>query len=131
MKKILIVLAAVAFMSCTNNDDTDNETPNSMLVGSWTLTRVSCFCIFPDPPNFNLTTVTFSDSANEMTVLNSGEEVYFRENGTYTYSGNDTRITFENGQAFDIEIREERLSLGFVDSPELADDEINYSFVRN
>jgi hypothetical protein len=57
--------------------------------------------------------------------------VYFRENCTYTYSGNDTRITFEDGQAFDIELDEEKLLLIFVDSPEIADDEVNYSFVKN
>ena len=129
MKKILIVLLTVAFVSCTSNDD--SEPPNSALVGEWTLANVSCFCAFPDPPNFNLTTVTFSSTINELTVLNNGNQVYFRENGTYTYSGNDTRITFEDGQAFDIELDEEKLLLIFVDSPEIADDEVNYSFVKN
>ncbi|MFD2586469.1 lipocalin family protein [Croceitalea marina] len=130
MKKILIVLLTIAFMSCTSNDD-DSELLNSALVGEWTLASVSCFCAFPDPPNFNLTTVTFSSTTNEMSVLNSGNEVYFREDGTYTFSGDDTRITFQNGQSFDIEIREDRLLLVFVDSPEIADDEVSYSFVRN
>ncbi len=130
MKKTLIVLLTIAFMSCTSNDD-DSELLNSALVGEWTLASVSCFCAFPDPPNFNLTTVTFSSTTNEMSVLNSGNEVYFREDGTYTFSGDDTRITFQNGQSFDIEIREDRLLLVFVDSPEIADDEVSYSFVRN
>jgi hypothetical protein len=129
MKKALIILLIVAFVSCTSNDD--SEPPNSTLVGEWTLANVSCFCAFPDPPNFNLTTVTFSSTINELTVLNNGNQVYFRENGTYTYSGNDTRITFEDGQAFDIELDEEKLLLIFVDSPEIADDEVNYSFVKN
>jgi hypothetical protein len=62
MKKILIVLLTVAFVSCTSNDD--SEPPNSALVGEWTLANVSCFCAFPDPPNFNLTTVTFSNTTN-------------------------------------------------------------------
>ena len=129
MKKTLIVLLLVAFVSCTSNDD--STPPVSALVGEWTLANVSCFCAFPDPPNFNLTTVTFSNTTNEMTVLNRGNQVYFRENGTYTYSGNDTRITFEDGQAFDIELNGEKLLLIFVDSPEIADDEVNYSFVKN
>lgn len=129
MKKILILLLIVGLVSCENDDA--NGLPINSLVGTWTLANVSCFCAFPDPPNFNMTTLTFSDRINEMTVLNSGNAVYFRENGTYSYSGDDERITFENGQAFDIEINGEKLALIFIDSPEIADDEVTYSFVKN
>jgi len=129
MKKTFAVLLIVTFVSCTSNDD--SEPSNSALVGEWTLANVSCFCAFPDPPNFNLTTVTFSSTSNEMTVLNRGNQVYFRENGTYTYSGNESRITFENGQSFDVEINGEKLLLVFVDAPEIADDEVSYSFVKD
>ena len=128
MKKILVLLVALCFASCSNDD---NEVEDDLLNGEWTLTNVSCFCGFPDPPEFNLTQITFDAANNEIVVLNSGSQVYFRENGTYSYSGNNTRITFENGQSFDFEVSGNTMQLLFIDEPDIADDEVNYTFERN
>ena len=128
MKKALILFLIIGFASCSNNND---EVEADSLNGKWTLTKVSCFCGFPNPPEFNLTQVTFVIVNNEIIVSNTGSQVYFRESGTYTYSQNDNRITFNNGEDFDIDIKGDTLQLVFVDRPEIADDEVTYSFVRN
>lgn len=127
MKKVLILFFIIGFASCFNNND---EVEGDSLNGQWTLTNVSCFCDFPDPPEFNLTQVTFVSVDNEVIVSNTGSQIYFRENGTYTYSQNNNRITFNNGDSYDFEITGNTMQLVFVDRPEIADDEVTYSFVR-
>ncbi|WP_350293108.1 lipocalin family protein [uncultured Croceitalea sp.] len=127
MKKVLIVFFLIGFVSCSD----DNEVEDDSLNGLWTLTNVSCFCGFPDPPEFNLTQVTFVASNNEVIVLNTGSHVYFREDGTYSYSGNGNRITLENENSYDFEITGNTMQLIFVDQPGIADDEVTYSFIRN
>ncbi|WP_350289891.1 lipocalin family protein [uncultured Croceitalea sp.] len=127
MKKVLIVFFLIGFVSCSD----DNEVEDDSLNGFWTLTNVSCFCGFPDPPEFNLTQVNFVATNNEVIVLNTGSHVYFREDGTYSYSGNGNRITLENENSYDFEITGNTMQLIFVDQPGIADDEVTYSFIRN
>jgi len=103
---------------------------DEVLNGEWTLTNISCFCGFPDPPDFNMTQIQFLSSQNEVIVINNGESTYFREEGTYSYTGRGNRITFEDGQSFDFEISGSSLQLIFVDEPNIADDEVTYSFER-
>ncbi|GMN09850.1 hypothetical protein MTsPCn9_18930 [Croceitalea sp. MTPC9] len=128
MKKVLILFLLIGFASCSNNDD---EVEDGSLNGQWTLTNVICFCGFPDPPEFNLTQLTFVSTSNEVIVSNNGSYTYFREDGTYSYSGNDNQIIFENDQSFIFEINDNTLQLIFVDEPGIADDEVTYSFVRS
>ncbi len=128
MKKVLVSLFVVFLVSCSNDGD---RLEDSVLNGQWTLTNVSCFCGFPDPPEFNLTQVTFVAASNQIIVSNNGSQVYFREDGTYPYTGTDNQITFENNRTFTFDINGDRLDLVFVDNPQIADDEVTYSFVRN
>ncbi|GEM_PF-1775439 len=127
MKRILISCLLCCFLSCSEDKkDFDVE-----LNGSWTLTNVSCFCGFPDPPEFNLTEITFDETVNEIIVVNEGSQVYFRENGVYSYADSVDRITLEDGRAYFFEINEDILRLVFIDEPNIADDEISYSFIRS
>jgi hypothetical protein len=125
MKKLLSLALLISIVSCSKN-----EIDDTALNGAWTLVNVSCFCFFPDPPDFNMTQVEFSSSQNEVIITNSGESTYLMENGTYTYTGNGNRITFENGRSFNFEVEESNLQLIFIDQPNIADDEITYSFER-
>ena len=131
MRKVLILLVSMWLVSCSNSDDDTAQLEDGELNGAWTLTDVSCFCGFPDPPEFELTTLTFNIESNEIEVLNEGGFMYFRENGTYSYISEGNRITVEDGRSYDFEVTGNTLSLQFVDEPFLADDEILYSLVRN
>jgi len=126
MKKSLLVIGLMVLFSCSDdNDIADNE-----LNGEWALTNVSCFCFFPDPTDFHLTSLNFNTSQNQVEVFNSGESFYFKENGTYSYSGSGNLIRFEDGRSYIFEITSDTLRLGFVDEPNIADDEVTYTFTR-
>ncbi len=128
MKKVLILFLILSVFSCSNNDD---EVEDSSLNGQWILTNISCFCGFPEEPNFEATLITFISSENNIVVENTGDFEWFRANGTYNYSGDGNQITLEDGRSYDFEISGNTLELIFVDEPNIADDEVNYSFVRN
>jgi hypothetical protein len=129
MKKVVIMFLMLGLVSCSNNDD--GEAEDSLLNGQWTLTNISCFCGFPEEPNFEATQITFVSSENNIIVENSGEFEWFRTDGTYNYLGNGSRITLEDGRSYDFEISGNTLQLIFVDEPSIADDEVNFSFERN
>ena len=125
MKKLLLLALFITSVSCSKNKIDD-----ATLNGEWTLVDVSCFCFFPDPKDFNMTQVEFDSSENEIIITNSGESTYLMENGTYTYTGSGNRITFENGRSYNFEVDGSNLQLIFIDEPNIADDEITYSFER-
>jgi len=129
MQKWIFILGFVFFFSCTD-DDNGGEVNDDGLEGQWTLTNVSCFCAFGENPDFSATHIIFNLGANELEVSNTGENVYFRENGTYTYLGNDNRLTFNDGRSYTFAINGSELSLVFVDEPNIADDEVSYTFTR-
>jgi len=126
MKKSLLVIGLMILFSCSDdNDIEDNE-----LNGEWTLTNVSCFCGFPDPTDFHLTQLVFNITENEVEVINKGVSTYFMQNGTYSYSGSGNRVSFEDGRSYDFEFTNGNLQLIFVDEPNIADDEVTYTFTR-
>jgi len=129
MRKLMLLAVVCCLLSCSR--DNENAFNISELNGSWTLTNISCFCGFSDPPNFNQTQITFDESTNELSVQNNGDVVYFRENGTYSYTEDATTITFEDGLSYTYSIEENMLQLVFVDEPNIADDEISFSFTAN
>lgn len=130
MKNFILLFGVLLFLSCSE-DDNGGEVVDAGLQGQWTLTNVSCFCAFGENPNFMATNIVFDIDNNELEVNNTGENVYFRENGTYKYSGNGNELTFSNGRSYVFEINGTELSLIFVDEPNIADDEISYTFIKN
>ena len=130
MKKLLVLFLAVCMVSCSDDDPT--EVVNSELSGEWILTNVVCFCIFPDPTDFERTTISFATNSNILTVSHGGPSIYFREAGSYSYTVDGNRITVEeDGRSYIFDIEENILSLQFVDQPNLADDEIVFTLMKN
>lgn len=127
MKRILILCLLCCFLSCSE----DKQDFDAELNGSWTLTNVSCFCGFSDPPEFDLTQITFVEITNEIIVINGGDQVYFRENGVYSYSDRVDSIRIEDGRTYTFTVTDDILQLVFVDEPNIADDEISYTFIKN
>ena len=138
MKRIVVLFFVCCLVSCSSNDDdSQEEIFDASLVGVWTLTDISCFCAFPDPSEFNQTQISFNFFSNALEVVNNGDQVFFRENGTYpfTSNANENTFTLEDGSSFiyeivdDFDLFERRLQLRFVDDPILSDDEVTYFFV--
>ncbi len=130
MKRILVLFLSISLFACSDDDGT-TVTGDGILNGEWTLTNVVCFCGFPDPPGFEMTTLTFDAANDEVTVLSGGSLMYFKNNGTYSYTIVGDRITLEDGSSYDFVISGNSLSLQFVDEPNIADDEILYTLIRN
>jgi hypothetical protein len=132
MKKRILFLLVVVVLSCSEDDaETDTtDIVNEELVGTWRLINVSCFCAFPDPPAFEQTQIIFSDEVNTVEVVNSGTTTYFKDDGTYTYTFTEEQINFEDGTDFTFDRKQAKLALIFVDNPNIADDEIAYTFER-
>nr|WP_298996910.1 hypothetical protein [uncultured Allomuricauda sp.] len=128
MKKCFLLLLIFWTVSCS---DDDSNPENATLDGEWTLTNVSCFCGFPDLPEFESTTVLFDVESDEITVSHTGSFEYFRPNGTYSYSVSGSEIRMMDGRSYEFDISENTLFLRFVDEPTIADDEILYTFIRN
>lgn len=125
MKKILLLLTIIMFISCAKDND---DVIDTELEGKWTLTRVSCFCGFGDNPDFSGHKLTFM--GNNLNVENSGEFHFLvSASGTYTVSGNI--LTLKNGQQYTYVVKLNVLELTFVDNPNIADDELFLVYERS
>ena len=126
MKKFTVIFSIVLLLFSCSKDDEGKELDDVSLEGSWVLTDVICFCGFPQDNDFTQTYLLFDTDENTISVDNRGEYEYFKASGTYSYSGSENRIELEDGRAYRFEIKQEELSLIFIDEPNIADDEITY-----
>jgi hypothetical protein len=132
MKNILLVLVALMVVSCSNDEGAIGPDPDDeALEGQWTLNNVSCFCAFEEGIDFSTTKISFDTKNNELQVLQSGDSTFFKEAGFYKYNGEGTRIEFPDGDAYTFYVKGDAvLQLVYEDNPDIADDEISYSFER-
>jgi len=126
MKRIAAILCLfIVIASCSKDND---DVINTELEGKWTLTNVSCFCYFGENPNFSTHKITFEGS--NLNVENSGENQFLTNvAGSYTVEGNT--ITLKSGAQYTYVIKNDILSLTFVDNPQIADDEIFLQYQKN
>ncbi len=131
MRNYLVLLLTLLLCSCSSDDDGEGDL-DATLSGVWTLTNVSCFCGFPDPPGFEQTELGFDTQNNEVQVVQNGNGLdYFRPAGTYSYQESGETVILEDGRAYRFNIEGDVLILNFVDEPQIADDEISYTLRRN
>lgn len=126
MKKLILFILIVCVVSCSKEDLKD-----SSLEGEWILTKVSCYCGFGQDYDFSTSKVRFNTEENKITIENKGEFSFLRESGTYNYSGNDNRISFDDNSSYIFRIEGTTLYLSFIDEPGIADDEVNYTYIKN
>lgn len=119
-----VVTVFLALVSCEDQDDA----LDAGLQGKWTLVSVSCYCEFSTDVDFGSVGVTFTGA--DLTVQNTGDLGYFANaEGHFTQAGRV--LTFINGERYTYDISENgMLTLTYVDDPEIADDEISYSFEK-
>jgi hypothetical protein len=130
MKKWLVLVGILCIsFSCSNDEVGDPE--DDALAGEWVLANISCFCFFEEGTDFSTTRLIFDTDANKVTVENSGRDTYFKESGTYSYSGEESRLQFSDDEAYTFTVKgTSSLQLVFEDNPNLSDDEVTYSFRR-
>tara|TARA_R110002050_G_scaffold204522_1_gene340010 strand:+ start:8416 stop:8805 length:390 start_codon:yes stop_codon:yes gene_type:complete len=118
------------FFVCCSCTDTNDEIDLS-LDGEWILTNVSCFCYFGEDYDFSTSGILFAPNEQKLTVYNDGENELFNPSGQYQYTSNNGMITLENNtRRYFYTIEAEILTLTFVDAPEIADDEVTYTYIR-
>lgn len=121
-----IFLAALFLVSCTKDTD---DVVHVDLEGKWTLTSASCFCAFDPNTDFSANKITFKGST---LVINNAEDMAFLGNsGNYTYTVEGNLISLPNGRQYRYSIKGSTLTLTFVDNPDVADDELSLSYLRN
>ncbi|MCL6273934.1 hypothetical protein M3P19_07935 [Muricauda sp. 2012CJ35-5] len=124
MRYVLIILSLFLVTSCSSD--------NAINPGNdvWVLQNVSCFCYFGEDYDFSQHTIQFDSSTKQVTFSHNGELEFLVPAGTYPYTDNGTEIGIEGRQYL---YREEGdlLVLNYVDNPQIADDEVTYSFQRN
>ncbi|MFX0556399.1 hypothetical protein ACOCEA_06350 [Maribacter sp. CXY002] len=128
MKKIFLLLTSLFFVACAS--DNDRVIYDSGLEGEWVLTNVSCFCAFDPEINFSETHIIFDVNAGTVTVINAGDYQFFKENGVYYYGGEGNTLGFPDNTVYQFSINGNKLSLIYLDNPNIADDEVSYNFVR-
>ncbi len=128
MKKL--VLFAVILCSLLSCDP--EETHLSELEGQWILKDVSCYCFFGDTPNFEEHYIWFFPKEGLMVANGTKSVVSFKEPGkTYRFNIKNNTIGFsDSDRRFSYELTENSLHLTYVDNPQIADDEISYTFVK-
>ncbi|MFS4454698.1 lipocalin family protein [Maribacter sp. 2304DJ31-5] len=125
MKKSVFTLLTILCISCSKE-----ELKDTTLQGEWVLDNVVCFCGFGPDYDFSSTTITFNTNENKISIRNSGEFTFLRDTGTYSYTGEGNRITMDNERFYVFDVEDNTLTLIFVDEPNIADDEVTYSFIR-
>lgn len=130
MKRILILLLSVVFLTACSNDD-NNPKIDAELNGTWMLTNISCFCGFDPDTNFNDFTLNFNASEKIVIVQNPREDYFYIANsGTYSFNLTEDTIKINGSDDFKYSVDGDILTLTRVDDPQIADDELTLIYSR-
>jgi len=127
MKRFFLLILVLIF-SCETSDD--QVILDSQLEGEWMLTEISCFCAFDPEIDFTETRLLFDIDNSSVTVINDGNYQLFKESGIYKYGGQNNILSFPDETSYQFEVKGSQLSLIYLDEPNIADDEVAYSFKR-
>lgn len=129
MRKIItILLLTILAVSCSA-DNPEEGVVNVELEGNWVLENVSCFCYFE--PETDFTTHRISFSGSKLTVVSEGDTFFLTASGDYNYTVEGNLISLPNGAQYRYQVDNQQLQLIFVDNPELADDEVSFTYYKN
>lgn len=128
MKLTFVFFLSILMLACSTDDEP--AIADASLEGEWVLTNVTCYCAFGEATNFNLTELVFEPDGNKLTVIQNGEHTFFREAGVHYYGGQGDRIGFSDDTVYRFEVNGPLMTLTYQDVPEIADDEVFYSFKR-
>ena len=128
MKKILLFIIFISFISCSDNND--EVTIDDSLVGEWVLTDVICFCGFENA-DFSTHKLIFDSIVNKVTVVNDPDTYYFHISGNFRYSNQESIINLEDSpNSYSYQLKGNVLQLTYIDDPMIADDEVTYRYIK-
>lgn len=125
--KFLVFSSFLILFTCQKSDIKVVDS----LEGQWVLEEVSCFCNF-DNYSFEENQLWFYPAENLLLSKGiSGESVGISElNQPQQYSIKAQTLTLSNGRSYSYELKDNKLLLHYIDVPEIADDEISYTFTK-
>tara|TARA_R110000868_G_scaffold377732_1_gene643097 strand:- start:3069 stop:3464 length:396 start_codon:yes stop_codon:yes gene_type:complete len=130
MKKILLFIILIGFISCSDNND--ESALDSALEGEWVLTDVLCYCAFSENVDFSTHRLVFDTNTNEIVISNNPDRSFFYDAGTYNFISNQDKVLQIVGsdKSYVYEIDGDVLSLTYIDNPMIADDEVTYKYIK-
>jgi len=131
LKGVVIFLFTTSLSSCLKENDLSNSQIDE-LEGRWQLQQVSCFCYFGD---FDFTPNELWISAKSRVMLSRnqiGEPIGITNNEIVTpiRVRNNELTDLISNRSYTYEVMGDRLNIHYIDNPQIADDEISYSFRR-
>ena len=131
LKGVVIFLFTISLSSCLKENDLSNSQIDE-LEGRWQLQQVSCFCYFED---FDFTPNELWISAKSRVMLSRnqiGEPIGITDNEIVTpiRVRNNELTDLISNRSYTYEVMGDRLNIHYIDNPQIADDEISYSFRR-
>jgi len=131
LKGVVIFLFTTSLSSCLKENDLSNSQIDE-LEGRWQLQQVSCFCYFED---FDFTPNELWISAKSRVMLSRnqiGEPIGITDNEIVTpiRVRNNELTDLISNRSYTYEVMGDRLNIHYIDNPQIADDEISYSFRR-
>lgn len=130
MKRSVIFFISV--LLCISCSDDDTELPDKALDGKWVLGEVRCFCLFDEDFDFSQHTLTFQSEGQQVMIENSINTFFITAlPGIYPYIVNGDIVTINNDREYRYEVLGERLTLTYIDNPDIADDEITLRYNRD
>ncbi len=130
MKRVILIVMLILFsISCTDNDD--ELVTNADLLGQWVLNDAICFCGFANDFDFSAHKLNFTLRKNIVIVENSNDTFFVKQSGEYSYAVVADRITIDGDKKYVYKIKDNTLTMTFVDNPQIADDELTLVYTKN
>jgi hypothetical protein len=130
-KGVLILVFTTSLSSCLKENYLSNSQIDE-LEGRWQLQQVSCFCYFED---YDFTVNELWISAKSSVVLSrnqNGQPLGITDNEIVTpiRVRNNELTDLISNRSYTFDLDADVLNIHYIDNPQIADDEISYSYRR-
>ena len=130
-KGVLILVFTTSLSSCLKENDLSNSQIDES-EGRWQLQQVSCFCYFED---YDFTVNELWISAKSSVILSrnqNGQPLGITDNEIVTpiRVRNKELTDLISNRSYTFDLDADVLNIHYIDNPQIADDEISYSFRR-
>lgn len=131
LKGVLILVFTTSLSSCLKENNLSNSQIDE-LEGRWQLQQVSCFCYFED---YDFTVNELWISAKSSVILSrnqNGQPLGITDNEIVTpiRVRNSELTDLISNRSYTFDLDGDVLNIHYIDNPQIADDEISYSYRR-
>ena len=131
LKGVVILVFITSLSSCLKENNLSNSQIDE-LEGRWQLQQVSCFCYFED---YDFTVNELWISAKSSVILSrnqNGQPLGITDNEIVTpiRVRNKELTDLISNRSYTFDLDADVLNIHYIENPQIADDEISYSFRR-